>query len=63
MTYFAGDYMNTSVSYARLRNYMQVHELSPAGFAYEESLIEDMSTADAREFITRIAVPVTENQQ
>jgi len=60
VTYFAGDYMNTAASYARLRDYMQEHGLQPGDFAYEESLIEDMSTADSREFITRIAVPVLE---
>ena len=60
VTYFAGDYMNTAASYARLRDYMQEHGLQPGDFAYEESLIEDMSTADPREFITRIAVPVLE---
>ena len=60
VTYFAGDYMNTAASYERLRNYMKKHDLKSAGFAYEESLIEDMSTANAQEFITRIAVPVIE---
>ncbi|MBO6202318.1 MAG: hypothetical protein J6O13_02185, partial [Selenomonas sp.] len=60
VTYFAGDYMNTAASYARLRDYMQEHGLQPGDFAYEESLIEDMSTADSHEFITRIAVPVLE---
>lgn len=58
--YFAGDYMDTAASYKRLRDYMAGHELQPAGFAYEESLIEDMSTAAPQEFITRIAVPVQE---
>jgi effector-binding domain-containing protein len=61
VTYFAGDYMNTGASYARLREYMQEHALQPVDFAYEESLIEDMSTADSRQFITRIAVPVKQN--
>ncbi|MCR5757823.1 MAG: MerR family transcriptional regulator [Selenomonas sp.] len=60
VTYFSGDYMNTADSYARLRKYMQEHHLQPAGFSYEESLIEDMSTADAQDFITSIAVPVVE---
>jgi len=59
VTYFAGDYMNTSAAYARLRSYMKEHAMQPSGFAYEESLIEDMSTADTRQFITCIAVPVT----
>jgi len=62
-TYFAGNYMNTTASYVRLRKYMQEHSLQPAGFAYEESLIEDMSTANEQEFITRIAIPVVEMEK
>ena len=45
-------------SYELLRGYMQDHDLEPAGYAYEESLIEEMGTPDPDEFITRIAVPV-----
>ncbi len=63
VTYFAGNYMNTAASYARLRHYMQEHALQPAGFAYEESLLEDMSTANEQDFITRIAVPVMASAQ
>ena len=58
VTYFSGDYMNTASAYARLRDYLQEHKLKPAGPSYEESLLEDMSTANAEEFITRVAVPV-----
>ena len=58
VTYFAGDYMETASSYELLRGYMQDHDLEPAGYAYEESLIEEMGTPDPDEFITRIAVPV-----
>ncbi|SEH22396.1 MerR family DNA-binding transcriptional regulator [Selenomonas sp. KH1T6] len=42
----------------RMRDYLQEHKLKPAGPSYEESLLEDMSTANAEEFITRVAVPV-----
>ena len=62
VTYFAGDYMATAEAYSRLRAYMQVHHLRPADFAYEESLIEDMSTANPQDFLTRIAVPVAEEK-
>lgn len=58
VTCFSGDYMNTAVAYERLRNYMQAHHLKPAGPSYEESLLEDMSTANPEEFITRVAVPI-----
>jgi effector-binding domain-containing protein len=62
VTYFAGDYMATAEAYSRLRAYMQAHHLRPADFAYEESLIEDMSTANPQDFLTRIAVPVAEEK-
>ncbi|SDP59534.1 MerR family transcriptional regulator [Selenomonas ruminantium] len=58
VTCFAGDYMDTTASYERLRQYMQAHDLEAAGPSFEESLREDMSTANPAEFITRIAVPV-----
>ncbi|SHK85938.1 DNA-binding transcriptional regulator, MerR family [Selenomonas ruminantium] len=58
VTYFGGDYMDTTAAYQRLRNYMAEHDLIPAGVSYEESLLEDMSTSNVQEFITRIAVPV-----
>jgi len=58
VTCFSGDYMNTAAAYKRLRDYMQAHHLKPAGPSYEESLLEDMSTANPEEFITRVAVPI-----
>lgn len=58
VTCFSGDYMNTAAAYERLRNYMQAHHLKPAGPSYEESLLEDMSTTNPEEFITRVAVPI-----
>ena len=58
VTYFSGDYMNTTPSYVRLRSFMAEQGLSPGEFSYEESLIEDMSTADSQEFITRVAIPI-----
>lgn len=58
VTYFAGDYMNTTAAYERLRAYMAEHGWEPSGDSNEESLIEEMSTANTAEFITRVAVPV-----
>lgn len=58
VTYFSGDYMNTAPAYERLRSYMAGHGLAPGEFSYEESLIEDMSTANPQEFITRVAIPL-----
>ena len=56
--YFRGDCMKTDKIYAKLRNYMQAHNLQPTGYSYEESLLEDMSTANPDEYLTRIAIPV-----
>ena len=58
VTYFAGDYMETGASYVLLRDYMARQGWQPAGYAYEESLVEEMSTSDPANFITRIAIPV-----
>lgn len=56
--YFRGDYQNTAPPYQKLRQYMQKNNLIPAGYAYEESLLEEMSTEKTENFLTRIAVPV-----
>lgn len=58
VTYFAGNYMETSAGYALLRDYMAQQGWQPAGYSYEESLVEEMSTSDPDNFITRIAIPV-----
>ena len=58
VTYMQGDYMDTSQAYHRLRVYLANHALQPAGYAYEESILEDMSTPDPAAYVTRIAIPV-----
>ena len=58
VTCFAGDYMDTTAAYERLRTYLKEHHLEPAGPSYEESLLEDMSTDSPDEYITQIAVPI-----
>lgn len=59
VTYFKGDYMDTYAAYGRLRAYLAAHpEISPGPYSYEESILEDLSTADPDEYITRIAIPV-----
>ena len=58
VTYMKGDYMDTSPAYQRLRSYMQAHGLRAAGYAYEESVLEDMSTPNPAEYVTRIVIPV-----
>ena len=50
--------METSAGYALLRDYMAQQGWQPAGYSYEESLVEEMSTSDPDNFITRIAIPV-----
>lgn len=58
VTYFNGDYYETSDAYDRLRDYIIAHNLEPIGYSYEESVIDDMAATDFRDFITRIAVQV-----
>lgn len=59
VTYFKGDYMKTEPSYARLRRWLQEHPAwRPGDFSYEESILEELSTANPQEYITRIAIPI-----
>lgn len=58
VTYFAGDYEDTARPYALLRDYLRVHHLRAAGYSYEESILEEMSSRDVRDYLTRILVPV-----
>jgi DNA-binding transcriptional MerR regulator len=58
VTYFRGDYMETSEAYERLRAYFAIRGLQPAGYSYEESIIEDMSVPTPEDYITRIAIPI-----
>lgn len=57
VTYFKGDYMKTGPAYARLRRWLQAHpEWRPGDYSYEESILEDLSTANPQEYITRVAI-------
>ena len=58
VTYFAGDYEDTARPYALLRDYLRAHHLRAAGYSYEESILEEMSSRDVRDYLTRILVPV-----
>lgn len=60
VTCFAGNYMNTASAYARLRSYIEEHALTPRGFSYEESLIDEISAANEADYITRIAIRIAE---
>lgn len=47
----------TGPAYARLRRWLQAHpEWRPGDYSYEESILEDLSTANPQEYITRVAV-------
>lgn len=59
VTYFSGDYMATHASYQKLRQYLLSHpDLQAGAFSYEESIIEDLGTANPSEYITRIGIPL-----
>jgi DNA-binding transcriptional MerR regulator len=63
VTYFSGDYDDTSAAYALLREYLSSHGLVPSGCSYEESILEDMSTMRMEDDLTRIIVPVEERRK
>ena len=57
VTYFRGDYMKTRAAYDRLRDYLQSHPALHAGaYSYEERILEDLSTADPRGYLTRVGI-------
>lgn len=58
IAYQKGDYMDLSLAYQKLRAYLTEHDLQPGSYAYEESILEDMSTPEPEEYVTRIAIPV-----
>ncbi len=58
VTYLRGDYMNTSAAYQRLKDYFSRHGWQPVGYAYEESVLEDMSAPSPEEYITRIILRI-----
>ena len=59
VTYFKGDYMDTAAAYQRLRAYLAAHpDIAPGPYSYEESIIEDLGTANPEEYITRIAISI-----
>ena len=60
--YLHGDYDDHTAACQRLRDYFAEKNLRPIGFAYEESLIDDASAADSKDYITRIAVQVEEKE-
>jgi|GEM_PF-152788 len=56
VTYLQGDYMETAGAYALLRDYLAQHHLQPGPYSYEEGIVDEMSSADAGHYITRIMV-------
>ena len=57
-TCFQGDYMDTRMAYERLRTWFSAQGIQPSGYAYEESMVEDMSASRPEDYITRIAVKI-----
>lgn len=56
--YFRGDYYETTESYRRLLAYLQAHALTPVGYSYEESIIDEMSAPSPEGYMTRMVIPV-----
>ena len=54
--------MKTWPAYALLPRWLQAHpEWRPGDYSYEESILEDLSTANPQEYITRVAVPLQQH--
>lgn len=59
VTYHKGNYMDTRAAYRLLQQYVEAHpQCRPGSCAYEESVLDELSTGNPEQFITRIAMPV-----
>lgn len=55
---FRGSHPAASAQYARLMDYLRAHELAPADFSREITMIDYGLTNDTETFVTEIRVPV-----
>ena len=57
--YFNGTHGQAGTRYEMLLNYMQRHNLRPAGPSREIALIDDVISDDPTTFVTKIMIPIT----
>lgn len=55
--YYKGSYDKTYLAYPQINEYAKVHNLKLGDFAYEESMIDEISECDSLEYITQITIP------
>ena len=55
---FRGSHENVAGHYAALLRYFREHQLKPAGFSREITLIDDCISADPGQYVTEIRIPV-----
>ena len=55
---FRGSHENAAGHYAALLRYFREHQLKPAGFSREITLIDDCISADPGQYVTEIRIPV-----
>lgn len=56
--YHKGPYDKTYLAYEQIVEYAAVHNLELGDYSYEESLIDEISECNPKEYITQITVPV-----
>lgn len=60
VVYFSGHYDNTEEAYGRLMDFLAGRNLDIEGYAYEESILEDLCAKSVEDYITRISVKIQE---
>ena len=60
---FRGSHDKAGSYYAELMRYLQAHQLEPAGFSREITLIDNCISADPEQYVTEIRIPVRPAEQ
>jgi len=56
--YYKGDWDDFSEAYEKIISFADKHKFKLKGFAYEESIIDDLATRDPNEYVTKIQIAV-----
>lgn len=60
VAYHKGDYDSMTEAYERLAAYIRHHQLSIVPYSYEDDLLDEVTNRDAREYLTKISIPILE---
>lgn len=56
--YLQGNYYDADLAFDQLLSYIKTQHLSYGEFCYKEAVWDELTVADEKEFVTRIAIPV-----